>query len=200
MHWRQKLTISACLLLLPPSKSLEVLLNWSTNLRDCVIRIFWNRVPHFGSPKRVLVLLRLRFRPPKCAQNALKKRLEEPATSAWPPPTIHLLPPPVPPITSTLPPQQMYPQRPLLMWSPRCLSSLQPAVVRTLPAPLARCLDADARCQYNTTMHPKTMLPAPTVRLQPQLNSMHTAPTAAAAAVSPTDAGHSHLIERFYVQ
>jgi hypothetical protein len=45
----------------------------------------------------------------------------------------------------------------------------------------------------------KTMLPAPTVRLQPQLNSMHTAPTAA-AAVSPTDAGHSHLIEHFYVQ
>jgi hypothetical protein len=89
---------------------------------------------------------------------------------------------------------------PAMMWSPRCLSSLQPAVVRTLPAPLARCLDADARCQYNTTMHPKTMLPAPTVRLQPQLNSMHTAPTAAAAAVSPTDAGHSHLIERFYVQ
>jgi hypothetical protein len=78
-------------------------------LRDCFIRIFWNRVPHFGSPKRVLVQLQLRFRPSKCAlQNALKsgsrsKRSHGRRRQS----AIHPLPPPVPPNTSTLPPQQI---------------------------------------------------------------------------------------------
>ena len=62
---------------------------------------FFNRVPHFGSPKRVLDQLRLCFRPAKCAlQNALKSGSRGARTSPWRPPTTAVLRPPIRLITS----------------------------------------------------------------------------------------------------